>query len=134
MKDLFVRGNLESVPKESRLIPALATERMILRPLEAGDHVQVQRLFPQWDVVRYLNDRVPWPFPENGVEEYQRDFALPAMERGEEWHWTLRLLERPGETGEANYVSGRLPSETWEITRGEWRAWRARLGDSSRAG
>ena len=187
----------ESVGKREDLIPALATERMVLRPLEAGDHVQVQRLFPQWEVVKYLNDRVPWPFPEDGVMEYQRDFALPAMERGEEWHWTLRLLERPGEiigaiglfanagnnrgfwlapewhgrglmteavfavndywfdalgfavlrapkaaakvgsrrisektgmrmveTGEANYVCGKLPSETWKITREEWRAWR----------
>ena len=24
---------------------------------------QVQRLFPQWEVVKYLNAVVPWPFP-----------------------------------------------------------------------
>jgi len=27
--------------------------------------------------------------------------------------------------GEKDYVSGRLPSEIFEITRDEWRAWRA---------
>jgi RimJ/RimL family protein N-acetyltransferase len=28
--------------------------------------------------------------------------------------------------GEKDYVSGRLPSEIWEITAGEWRAWKGR--------
>ena len=27
-------------------------------------------------------------------------------------------------TGEKDYVCGRLPSETWEITKDEWRAWK----------
>jgi ribosomal-protein-alanine N-acetyltransferase len=195
------------VQKGKQMTPALATTRMILKPLQAGDHVQIQRVFPQWEVVKYLNDRVPWPFPDGGVEEHHRDFSLPAIERGEEWHWTLRLLERPEEIigaiglfvntgnnrgfwlgaewhgrglmteavfavndywfdalgfevlrapkaaanvgsrrisektgmrmverGEANYVCGRLPSETWEITRDEWRAWRAKLADSAISG
>jgi hypothetical protein len=29
-------------------------------------------------------------------------------------------------TREKDYVSGRLPSEIWEITAEEWRAWKAR--------
>jgi hypothetical protein len=28
-------------------------------------------------------------------------------------------------TGTGEYVSGQLPSETWEQTAEEWRAWRA---------
>jgi RimJ/RimL family protein N-acetyltransferase len=40
-----------------------------------------------------------------------------------------RISEKTGmriiATGEADYVSGRLPSETWEITAQEWRAWKA---------
>ncbi len=137
---------------------------------------------------------------------YYRDAALPAMERGEEWHWSLRLksapdqligtiglmqgdnnnrgfwLARPGHglglmteavdvvtdywfeelrfpvlrapkaisnaasrrisehcgmrvvaVEERDYVSGRLPSEVWEITADEWRAhrWRTPQGDKS---
>jgi len=38
-----------------------------------------------------LNKRVPWPYPPDGAHTYYRDVALPASERGEEWHWTLRL-------------------------------------------
>ncbi|HEY9127310.1 MAG TPA: GNAT family N-acetyltransferase [Acidobacteriaceae bacterium] len=177
----------------------LETPRLFLQPLVLEDAVQAQPLFAQWEVVRYLNDRVPWPYPEDGVATYYRDVALPAMERGEAWHWTLRLKDEPerligavslmrGEREEnrgfwlaperrgqglmteaviavndfwfedlgfsvlrapkaienaasrrisektgmrvversvRNYVSGRHATETWEITRDEWRAWRA---------
>jgi RimJ/RimL family protein N-acetyltransferase len=52
-------------------------------------------LFPHWEIVRYLAAGIPWPFPEDGVYAYYRDVALPAMERGDAWHWTLRLKEGP---------------------------------------
>jgi len=180
------------------MIPELQTERLILRPLELANAEQVQRLFPQWEIVKHLNARVPWPFPEDGVINHYRESALPEMERGDEWHWTLRQKTDPeqiigaigvmkGEnnrgfwlapqwqrkglmmeavvavndfwfnvlgmpvlrvpkaisnapsrrisektgmrviaTGESEFVSGRLPTETWEITAEEWRAWRAK--------
>jgi len=179
---------------------ALETDRLILQPLNwetvEKDAAQVQPLFAQWEIVQHLNAKVPWPFPADGVAAYYRDLALPAMDRGEEWHWTLRLKTTPtqiigsiglmlGEinrgfwlakpwqgqglmaeaviaandywfnvlgqptlrtskavanqtsrrisektgmrivaTGESDYVSGRLPSETWEITAEEWQSWR----------
>lgn len=175
--------------------PRLLTERLILQPLVLADADAIQRLFPQWAVVRYLNAAVPWPYPDDGALTYVRDLALPAMERGQEWHWTLRLQTAPeqvigsvslmNETDnnrgfwlappwqgrglaseasaavtaywfevldrdclrvpkaapnqasrrlsersgmrlihcqEQDFVSGRLPCETWEITREEWRA------------
>jgi [ribosomal protein S5]-alanine N-acetyltransferase len=75
----------------------LQTERLILRPLELADAEQTQRLFPQWEIVKFLNAKVLWPFPADGALTYYRDSALPAIERGEEWHWTLRLKESPAE-------------------------------------
>src|SRR5207253_6299536 len=41
--------------------PILYTERLILRPLELADAEAIQQQFPNWEVVRYLNARVPWP-------------------------------------------------------------------------
>jgi [ribosomal protein S5]-alanine N-acetyltransferase len=174
----------------------LQTGRLILRPLELADAGQVQPLFAHWEIVQYLQAKVPWPFPEDGVLTYYREAALPAVERGEEWHWSLRRKTSPEEiigaiglrlgennrgfwigaqwqrqgfmteavtavndywfevlkypvlrvskaianitsrrvsektgmravaTGTNEYVSGRLPSETWEITAEEWRDWR----------
>ena len=75
----------------------LETERLWLRPLELADAEAGQRLFPQWEVVRLLNAKVPWPFPADGVAYYYREDVLPAMERGDEWHWTLRLKSAPEE-------------------------------------
>ena len=177
------------------MVPELETQRLILRPLELADAEQVQKIFPQWEVVRYLNGAVPWPYPADGAFKFYRDLALPAVERGDEWHWTLRLKSSPGlligaiglirgvtdnrgfwlvprlqgqglmseacdvvtdywfdvlkmpfmrvpkakdniasrriseKQGmrmvgmeDRDYVSGRLPSEIWEITAEEWRA------------
>lgn len=176
------------------MMPQLETPRLELRPLELADADQVQVLFPQWEIVRYLASVVPWPYPEDGALAYYRDQALPAVERGEQWHWSLRLKSSPGQligsiclmkgennrgfwlglpwqgrglmteaveavtrfwfddlgfpvlrapkaiantasrrisekTGmrvvaieERDYVSGRLPTEIWEITAEEWRA------------
>src|SRR5579872_1634854 len=177
------------------MTPVLETPRLFLRPLELADAEHTQILFPQWDIVRHLTTRVPWPYPPDGALTYYRDVALPAVERGEEWHWTLRLKDSPAHpiggislktkadnnrgfwlglpwngrglmteaseavtdfwfdvlrfplmrvpkaaantasrrisekngmrivaTLEREYVSGRLLTEIWEITAGEWRA------------
>ncbi len=173
------------------------TERLILRPLEVADAEQIQVVFPHWEIVRYLMNRVPWPYPPDGALCYCRDIAIPQMEREEAWHWTIRLTSEPAQIigsislvrgdkdnrgfwlipkwrgkglmseacvwvndfwfetleftvlriskavgnttsrrisekqgmrlvghGEKDYVSGRLPSEIWEITAEEWRDWK----------
>ena len=173
------------------------TERLILRPLALDDAGQIQTLFPQWEIVRFLRDIVPWPYPPGGALQYLRDVALPEMERGESFNWTLRLAAdpnsiigflhlKPGKshnrgfwldphhqgrglmteacawandfwfdvlgqpilrvsksiantasrrisikhgmrvigTEEANYVSGRQPSEIWELTAADWHSWK----------
>jgi RimJ/RimL family protein N-acetyltransferase len=76
-------------------IPTLATQRLILRPLELADAPQIQAIFPQWEIVRYLTTQVPWPYPDDGALVYVRDLALPAVARGEAWHWTIRRHEEP---------------------------------------
>src|SRR5580700_9300933 len=187
------------------MIPTLETPRLLLRPLELADAEQAQILFPHWEIVRYLSSIVPWPYPPDGAYTWYRDHALPAMERGEEWHWTLRLKDSPDrligaiglmreendnrgfwlglpwqgqglmtevceavtdywfdvlkfpvlrapkavpnvasrriseKTGmrmvaieEADYVSGRFPTEIWEITAEEWRARKKSRDDASR--
>jgi RimJ/RimL family protein N-acetyltransferase len=77
------------------MTPPLKTTRLLLKPLQLEDAEQVQPLLGHWDVVRYLTDGVAWPFPDDGAHAYYRDLALPAIERGDEWHWTLRLKEAP---------------------------------------
>jgi [ribosomal protein S5]-alanine N-acetyltransferase len=77
------------------VVHSLETERLLLRPVELIDAERVQQLFPHWEIVRYLKNVVPWPYPPDGAYTYYRDKALPAMDRGDEWHWTLRLKSEP---------------------------------------
>ena len=76
-------------------VQRLHTPRLVLEPLTLEDHIQVQQIFPHWEIVQYLNNQIPWPFPEDGVANHYRDSALLAIARGEQWQWTLRLRNEP---------------------------------------
>jgi RimJ/RimL family protein N-acetyltransferase len=96
-------------------IPELETERLVLRAMELADAAAIQRLFPRWEIVRLLANVVPWPYPEDGAFTYIRDKTLPAMERGAEWHWTIRRKDEPGEViGAIGLMAGE------EDNRGFW--------------
>ncbi|MGC2163372.1 MAG: GNAT family N-acetyltransferase [Silvibacterium sp.] len=73
----------------------LETERLVLWPLRIEDAARAQVLFPHWEIVKFLNAIVPWPYPTDGALTYYREVALPAVARGEQWHWTLRLKSSP---------------------------------------
>jgi RimJ/RimL family protein N-acetyltransferase len=91
------------------------TKRLILRPLEVADAAQIQALFPHWEIVQYLANRVPWPYPEDGALQYCRDIAVPQAERGEAWHWTIRLIAEPEQIiGSISLIKGE------EDNRGFW--------------
>jgi RimJ/RimL family protein N-acetyltransferase len=75
-------------------IPTLTTPRLILRPLELADAEAVQALFPHWEIVRFLG-HVPWPYPAGGALGFIRDKALPGMQNGTEWHWSIRRNTEP---------------------------------------
>ena len=77
------------------MIPTLETQRLILPQLELADAEQVQVLFGRWEIVQYLAARVPWPYPPDGALTFCRDIALPAIQNGVEWHWTIRLKTMP---------------------------------------
>lgn len=77
------------------MTPTLETRRLLLLPLQLSDAEQAQALFPQWEIVRYLTKTVPWPYPPDGAYQFYRDVVLPAVERGDAWHWTLRLKSDP---------------------------------------
>jgi [ribosomal protein S5]-alanine N-acetyltransferase len=97
------------------LFPERETSRLSLRPLALADAEQTQPLFGQWEIVKHLAKQVPWPFPPDAVFIFYRDVALPAMERGEAWHWTLRLKSEPERIiGAISLMKGD------EINRGFW--------------
>jgi [ribosomal protein S5]-alanine N-acetyltransferase len=77
------------------MIPTFETNRLTLTPLSLDDAPATQALFPQWEIVRYLSAKVPWPYPDDGAVQFIKNVAIPAMERGEQWLWAIRLKEGP---------------------------------------
>ena len=95
--------------------PILTTSRLILRSLEIADAVAVQELFPRSDIVKFMSNRVPWPYPTDGALTFIRDLALPAMRQGQEWHWSIRRKSAP-----SNLI-GVISLMTWkDENRGFW--------------
>jgi ribosomal-protein-alanine N-acetyltransferase len=99
------------------MTPTLETARLLLTPLRLEDAEQVQRIFPQWEIVQFLNAHVPWPFPADGVRHFYLEQALPAIERGDQWAWTIRLnTSRDQVIGAIDLIRGE------ENNRGFWLA------------
>jgi [ribosomal protein S5]-alanine N-acetyltransferase len=86
------------------VIATLQTDRLVLQPLRLSDAERTQRLFPHWEIVKFMNSRIPWPYPADGAFSFYRDVALPAMERGDAWHWTLRPRQSPEHIGSIGLV------------------------------
>lgn len=68
--------------------PVLQTPRLVLRPVRAKDAPVIQRRFPRWEVVRWLDARIPWPYPADGAATYVAN-CLEEMARGEKSHWAI---------------------------------------------
>jgi len=69
--------------------PALETARLMLQPTSLADAPAMQQIFPQWEIVRYLDAHVPWPYPADGAETFLSEVLLPAIERGGQWAWSI---------------------------------------------
>ena len=68
--------------------PVLETPRLVLRPVRSKDAPVIQRRFPHWEVVRWLDAKIPWPYPADGAATYVAA-CLEEMARGEKSHWAI---------------------------------------------
>lgn len=72
--------------------PVLETARLVLRPLRFEDAPAIQRYFPRWTIVRWLDARVPWPYPDDGANLHVRK-CLEERAQGKRFFWTICLKE-----------------------------------------
>ena len=70
--------------------PVLETPRLMLRPIRPGDAGVMQRRFPTWEVVQYLHDEVPWPYPDDGAAVNMAQCLEKAAD-GRQNYWALTL-------------------------------------------
>ncbi|MBN1117298.1 MAG: GNAT family N-acetyltransferase [Bacteroidales bacterium] len=75
-------------------IPEYRTERLILRGVTLADAPSYTEHFVDYDVIRYLSQLVPWPYPEHGVEEYLKNSVLPNQGNGQ-WTWGIFVQNEP---------------------------------------
>ena len=71
------------------LPPVLETERLILRRMRLSDAPAIQRHFNDWEVVKHLNGRVPWPYPDDGAETHIRT----SLEKRDRYYWSITLKD-----------------------------------------
>ncbi|GAB5387525.1 MAG: GNAT family N-acetyltransferase [Alphaproteobacteria bacterium] len=94
----------------------LTTERLILRPITLQDADQYEAHFATWNVIRHLNETVPWPYPKGGAIEHLIKL-LPEQGKSE-FFWALAERSDPDETL-IGAIQLHKTSET-EASRGFW--------------
>ena len=76
------------------MTPTIKTERLILRPITREDTENVQRYFGVWGVIKHLSVQVPWPYPDDGAQQFL-DTVLEKFEMGNEIGWAICEINRP---------------------------------------
>lgn len=62
-------------------VPPLETPHLLLRAMEEADIPQIQAIFPQWEIVKYLNAKVPAVSRRRRGNILSRTGAAPARKR-----------------------------------------------------
>jgi RimJ/RimL family protein N-acetyltransferase len=99
-------------------IPTLETKRLVLRPLERGDYSWMQEKFSNWDIIRYMNRNVPWPYPDDGSKTFLDTIALKEMAEGKAFHWAICKKDKLREG--IGVLSFRLYIDKADGNRGFW--------------
>ena len=76
--------------------PVLHTPRLVLRPVRSKDAPVIQKRFAQWEVMRWLDAKVPWPYPADGAATHIAG-CLEEMARGMKSHWAIVPKKGPAD-------------------------------------
>lgn len=77
--------------------PTLETERLILRPVVISDAPAIQKYFNNWNIIKHLTTAVPWPYPDNGAEDFINKICLPEIKASNFLVWVLISKQGPDE-------------------------------------
>lgn len=71
--------------------PVFETPRLVLRPVTLRDAAAIQAHFANWNVIRHIGGKVPWPYPADGAETFLKEDALPRVAKGQAHVWAICL-------------------------------------------
>ncbi len=74
----------------------LRTDRLLLRPITESDIQNYQKYFNNYAVVRYLNAVVPWPYPDEGAQQFYFEVIVPNQGK-DRWFWAITRTGYEGE-------------------------------------
>lgn len=77
-------------------IETLQTDRLILKQVNPEHYPSYHRHINDYEVIKYLSSKVPWPYPENGVKEYLENIIGNDL-GSERWLWGIFLKNNPNE-------------------------------------
>jgi len=77
-------------------LPVFETKRLILREVTPKDIPFYQKYFSDYEVINHLSAAVPWPFPENGVQDFLDKFIFP-HQGNTQWLWGIFEKHNPNE-------------------------------------
>lgn len=101
-------------------VSILHTPRLTLRPLELSHVEDYERHFVDYEVIRHLSSRVPWPYPKGGVRTFLNEVVL--VEQGvNRWDWGLFLKSNPSELiGSVGLWQGGAEQRGFWLARQHW--------------
>jgi RimJ/RimL family protein N-acetyltransferase len=75
-------------------VKTLSTKRLILRQIDLSYERDYFEGFVDYEVIKHMNGRVPWPYPKNGVREFFEREIIPHQGKTI-WQWGIFLKDNP---------------------------------------
>lgn len=76
--------------------PVIQTERLVLKAVTEADIPAYEKHFIDYEVIRPLAAGIPWPYPENGVQDFLNERVFPYQGK-DKWVWGIFLQQHPAE-------------------------------------
>ncbi|MCA9564974.1 MAG: GNAT family N-acetyltransferase [Myxococcales bacterium] len=69
--------------------PTLNAKDVRLEPVSMAHTEALQPQFADWEIIRHLSAKVPWPYPSDGVAQFFESDLLPRIAAGKAHAWAL---------------------------------------------
>lgn len=77
-------------------LPTFITSRLILKEVTREDIPSYKKYFVNYEIIRHLSLKVPWPYPDDGVEWFVNNQVIP-NQGIDKWVWGIYLKTNPSE-------------------------------------
>ncbi len=79
---------METQRSNNLITPSFITERLVLRQINLKDSDSYQKNFNDYEVIKQLSHKVPWPFPSDGAYNHIKEQILPSIGNSK-WYWGI---------------------------------------------